>query len=197
MEFKIEKLSQLNQEQAEAAVSLFVDGFYNIFQMAVSKDKKLLQQLFTDAFDVDMVYICLCDDEPVGFLGLGDMHKRPVQIKKETCQMLLGKLKGALIYKQMGGMLHEITVHDADEGYIDYLTTSVHHRGKGIATKLIEYLCDELPFKRYSLEVLSKNLNAKKLYEHIGFTFVRAKKNPLILLSGLGYPIVMMLETGK
>lgn len=193
-EYKIKKLSELSCSQTEHAVALFVDGFYYIFKKAVSKDKALLQQLFIDAFDCDMVFVCLHEERIVGFLGLGNSKKRCVTLSKVTCKHLLGKMKGSLIYLQMGGMLHEITVHEMNEGYIDYLTTDSDYRGKGIATMLIKYVCDTLPYTSYSLDVLSKNDTAKRLYEHLGFIQTKTKKSPLVMLSGMGYPIVMKLE---
>ena len=196
-DYQIVKLSQLNCAQTEQAIDLFVDGFYNIFSMSVSKDKDLLKELFIDAFDRDMVFVCLSKESVIGFLGLGNINKRCVCLSRETCKRLLGKFKGALIYAQMGRMLHEITVHAPDEGYIDYITTDSHYRGKGIATKLIKYICDTLPYKQYMLDVLSKNTNAKNLYEYLGFTQVRIKKNPLVMLSGMGRQIIMKLDVNS
>ena len=192
--YEIKKLSELNYAQAEQAIELFVDGFYFIYEKTVSKDKTLLQQLFIDAFDYNMVFVCLHEERLIGFLGIGNSIKRCVTLSKETCKRLLGKFKGTMIYLQMGGMLHKITVHGMNEGYIDYITTGSDYRGKGIATKLIKYICDTLPYKSYTLDVLSKNITAKRLYEHLGFVQTKIKKNPLVMLSGMGYQIVMKLE---
>ena len=86
----------------------------------------------------------------------------------------MGKFKGAMIYMQMGGMLHEITVHGINEGY--YITTDDNYRGKGIATRLIQYACDTFPYASYTLDVLSKNTTAKRLYEHLEFVQTNIKK---------------------
>lgn len=196
-EYEIKKLSELNHAQVEQAVAVFIDGFYSIYAKAVSKDKTLLKELFIDAFDYDMVYVCLYEGRAVGFLGLGNSHKRCVALSKETCKRLLGNFKGAMIYMQMGGMLHEITVHGINEGYIDYLTTDDNYRGKGIATRLIQYACDTLSYESYTLDVLSKNTTAKRLYEHLGFVQTNIKKNPLVMLGGFGNQIVMKIEVDK
>lgn len=156
-----------------------------------------MQQLFIDAFDYDMVFACLHEERVVGFLGLGNSTKRCVAMSKETCKRLFGQFKGRMIYLQMGGMLHEITVQGVNEGYIDYITTDSACRGKGIATKLIKYVCDTLSYQSYTLDVLSKNTTAKRLYEHLGFVQVRIKKNLLVMFSGMGHQIVMKLELFK
>ena len=98
---------------------------------------------------------------------------------------------------QMGGMLHEITVHGINEGYIDYITTDDNYRGKGIATRLIKYASDKLSYESLSLDVLSKNTTAKRLYEHLGFVQTHIKRNPLVILGGFGSQIVMKLEVDK
>ena len=196
-EYEIKKLSQLNHSQVQQAVTIFIDGFYYIYAKTVSKDKMLLKELFIDALDYDMVYVCLYKERAVGFLGLGNCHKRCITLSKETCKRLFGNFKGAMIYMQMGGILHEITVHDINEGYIDYLTTDDNYRGKGIATQLIKYVCDILPYESYTLDVLSKNTTAKRLYEHLGFVQTHIKKNPMVMLGGFGYQIVMKLEVNK
>lgn len=196
-EYDIKKLSELNPWQVEQAVAIFIDGFYYIYAKAVSKDKTLLKELFIDAFDYDMVYGCLYEDRVVGFLGLGNSHKRCITLNKETCKRLFGSFKGAMIYMQMGRMLHEITVQGINEGYIDYITTDDNYRGKGIATRLIKYVCDTLSYKSYTLDVLSKNTTAKRLYEHLGFVQTHIKKNPLVMLGGFGNQIVMKLEVDK
>lgn len=134
IEYEIKKLFELNHSQVEQAVAIFINGFYYIYAKAVSRDKTLLKELFIDAFDYDMVFVCLYEDRVVGFLGLGNSHKRCVALSKEICKRLFGNIKGAMIYMQMGGILHEITVHEINEGYIDYITTDDNHRGKGIAT---------------------------------------------------------------
>ena len=151
-EYEIKKLSELNHVQVEQAVAVFIDGFYYIYAKAVSKDKTLLKKLFIDAFDYDMVYVCLYEGRVVGFLGLGNSHKRCIALRKETCKRLLGSFKGAVIYMQMGGILHEITIHGINEGYIDYITTDDNYRGQGIATRLIKYACDTLSFEKAKKE---------------------------------------------
>lgn len=196
-EYKIKKLSELNPSQVEQAVAIFIDGFYFIYAKAISKDKTLLKELFIDAFDDDMVFVCLYEERAVGFLGLGNSHKRCITLNKETCKRLFGNFKGAMIYMQMGGMLHEITVHGINEGYIDFITTDDNYRGKGIATRLIKYACDTLAYESYTLDVLSKNTTAKRLYEYLGFVQTNIKKNPLVKLGGFGNQIVMKLEVDK
>lgn len=57
-----DSLSNKMKGEIEQAVAIFIDGFYYIYAKAVSKDKTLLQELFIEAFDYEMVYVCLYED---------------------------------------------------------------------------------------------------------------------------------------
>jgi len=191
MNYKILKLAELNEKHINQAITLFVEGFYNMFK-GVSKDKSILHELFKDSFDCQMVYIYLQDDCVAGFLGLGNSQKRAVTLKKETCQRLFGKLKGTMIYKQMGSILEKITVEN--EGYIDYITIDTQFRGMGIGTRLLQYICDNLQYEYYTLNVVSKNVNAIKMYEKFGFKQIKISINLMFMLNGLGKDVTMRLE---
>lgn len=190
----IERLRGLDEELTNQAVTVFVDGFYDVFAGKVTKDKNILHELFKDSFNTDMVYVSLVDNQIAGFLGLGNYQKRALKLKKETCQRLFGKRYGVVLYKQMGAMLEKITVRNDNEGYIDYITTAPQYRGKGIATQLIWYICENLPYTIYTLDVKAKNTNAVKLYEKLGFVRTKEKMNLITLLAGLGKLLTMQLK---
>ena len=193
MGYQIVRLSELNEKHINQAVILFVEGFYNMFK-GITRDKSILQELFKDSFDFQMVYVYLQNDCVVGFLGLGNSQKRAITLKKETCRKLFGAFKGTMIYKQMGSMLEKITVQNENEGYIDYITTDAQFRGMGIGTRLLQYVCNNLPYEYYILEVLLKNMNAIKLYEKLGFNRIKTTTNIMFMLNGFGKSIIMRLE---
>ena len=66
----------------------------------------------------------------------------------------------------------------AGEFYIDCFAVSPHQQGKGIGSKLFQFLIDEYVFKRnetLGLLVDKDNPNAKKLYLKLGFEVVAEK----------------------
>lgn len=75
--------------------------------------------------------------------------------------------------------------------YVDVLATTKKARGRGVATKLLEYVFSLPKYKECYIEVLSKNLNAIRLYEKSGFITYKSKYFSLITLKGFGYPIKM------
>lgn len=165
---QVVKLSELDNEYKEKAVHLFVDSFYNMYT-SLTKDKNILCKLFLYSFDFSLVYIAMYDNTLAGFLGIAHNKKRTMHFEKLKCIELFGRVKGYIIYKQLGYLLERPNVINDKDVCIDYLATDSNYRGKGIATKLIEFACNELGYDECYLEVLTKNITAKRLYEHTGF----------------------------
>ena len=66
----------------------------------------------------------------------------------------------------------------AGEIYIDTIAVSPDFQGKGIGSKILDYLIEEIAIKQNNvlgLLVDFENPNAKKLYEKKGFTVVGEK----------------------
>lgn len=97
----------------------------------------------------------------------------------------------------MNGIFQSKVVNKDTDLYVDFLATSKEARGKGIATKLLTF-CFAMPeYENYYIEVLSKNTNAKNLYERVGFSIVKKQYISFISLLGFGYPIKMKKRISK
>lgn len=177
----IVKLSELDDEYKAKAVHLFVDSFYNMYT-SLTNDKNVLYELFLYSLDFSLVYVAMYDNSLAGFMGIANNKKRTMHFDKIKCMELFGQLKGFIICKQLGYILERPNVINNYDICIDYLATDRNYRGKGIATKLIEYACNELGYDECYLEVLTKNITAKRLYEHTGFKEYKRSYN-----IGLGY----------
>ena len=185
----IVKLSELNENQLDQAIDIFIEGFYNTLQ-GVAKDKGLLHKLFLNAFDSDMTYAFLQDGDAVGFLGIANSKKRPINLDVETFTEVLGA-NGKRLYKAVSLSMEKIIVDDPTEMWIDYIATNPECRSMGIGKKLIEYVCANLDYKYIRLMVLSKNPRAISFYENSGFKIEREKLNLLVFLQGYGKEIFM------
>ena len=190
---EIKKLSELGEKQVNQAINVFVEGFYNVFS-SISKDREKLHKLFKYSFDYDMVYSYLQDGEPIGFLGLADYRKRPVALNKEVFMEMMGGFAGKVSYKAISTALEKLNVVDPQDIYIDYIATSPEHRSKGIGTKIIRFVRDNLGYKRIEFEVFSKNPRAKAFYEREGFKVIKVKRDLMMTLRGFGNRIVMRLD---
>ena len=194
MSYEIRPLSELTEEQISRTFDMFAEGFYFIFS-PISRDKAKLRELFMASFDRDMGYVYLEGGVPMGFLSCGSSERQPVNMSKETCLRVLGRVKGSLVYRFAAPILAKPHTRDPREGYLDYLTTDPAFRGRGIGTKMFCYVCENLPYERYTFEVLSKNENAIRLYNKLGMRQVRVKNDPVASLVGHGRPIIMAFET--
>jgi len=190
---EIKKLSDLDHNQVNQAINVFVEGFYNIFS-SITKDKEKLHKIFKHSFDYSMTYAYLQNGEAIGFMGIRVCEKHPIKLNKEVFIKSIDGLGGKFAYKITNAALEKVTPAKLNETYIDYLTTAPGHRGKGIGTKLIEYACDYSKSDYLMLEVFSKNTDAKKLYERLGFEVIKVRTNVMMLLQGFGRPITMRMS---
>ncbi|WP_097027137.1 GNAT family N-acetyltransferase [Clostridium peptidivorans] len=182
-------LSDLDETKKREAVGLFVDGFRNIFSFA--KDKSELVELFMSSLDDSMIYVYFHEGKVTGILGIGTNKKRVFCFDIQVCKKIFGKFKGTMIYKQLRLIAETPAVKNDCDLYIDCLTTDAGMRGKGVATKLLDFVCQLPEYDECYIEVLSKNTNAKRLYEKLGFKMYKKSFNFFTVIQGFGYPIKM------
>lgn len=187
-QYEIKRMTEINDKQFEEAIYVFVDSFQHLFTFA--KNSEDLIVLFRESFVKEMIYVYIEDEKVLGFLGIATNKQRPLLFSTDVCKQLFGNIKGGIIYKQLNAMLTKPVVNKDDELYIDHLATSQKARGKGIGTTLLKYAFAMPGYTTWYLEVLSKNLNAKRLYESLGFVAYK-KQYSLLALQGVGNPIKM------
>jgi len=190
---EIVKLSELDNNQLNQAIGVFVEGFYNTLK-SFTKDKEKMHRLFQNAFDCEMTYAYLQGSEVVGFLGLANHQKRPTKLSKETFVEVLGGFAGKMAYKSASAAMEKIKVHHPGEVCIDFIAVHPEHRSRGIGKKLVEYVRDNLGYRYIWLEVSSKNPRGIAFYEREGFKKVSVKTSLLVVLSGFGKMITMRME---
>ena len=180
---------ELSLTQKEEAVELFMDGFGQF--MTFSKDEELKNKLFIQIFDPKLFLCYLEDNKVLGLMGLGTNKVRPINFKKEVCQELFGKCKGAIISKQMNATFQKIVVKGDKELYLDTLVTHPSYRSKGIGSILVNKACSLKEYNSIIVEVFSKNTKAISFYEKNGFVITKEHKFSMMRLLGSGYPITM------
>ena len=183
------EFGELSLTQKEEAVELFMDGFGQF--MTFSKDKELKKELFIQIFDPKLFLCYLEDNKVLGLMGLGTNKVRPINFKKEVCQELFGKCKGAIISKQMNATFQKIVVKGDKELYLDTLVTHPSYRSKGIGSILVNKACSLKEYNSIIVEVFSKNTKAISFYEKNGFVITKEHKFSMMRLLGSGYPITM------
>ena len=196
MNYIISKLSELDSVQTDQAATILVEGLYNVFSI-ISKDKNKLKELFKGSLDDDMNYACVYNGQVVGFIGLGNSLKRAAgKMTTEIFERVFLK-RNNLMYKTISSAFTKLKVKSDKEVEIEFLATASHFRGKGVATQLIRHICNSLHYETCVLDVFSKNPNAIRLYEQLGFKQVRVKCDWLLILRGIGKTITMRLNTNE
>lgn len=191
-QYKIKEYGKLNDLQKEQVAEILIEGFGHL--LTFSKDKEVLKALFLPAFNPNYIFAYSEDEVVQGILGLGTNCMRPIKFEMDVCIKLFGKFKGSIICRQLNGIFQSQAVKGDCDLYIDVLATSKNFRGKGIGTKLLNYSLELPHYTDYYIEVLSKNTNAKRLYEQIGFETYKEERFSMIALLGYGYPIKMKLK---
>jgi len=194
---EIKKLSELDENQIDQVINVFIEGFYNIMS-SISKDKEKLHWLFQNSLDYDMTYAYLLNGEAVGFLGLGNYQKRALNLNRDNFTKILPATLPDFARKIMYNAMYSSMCkpHDGGEGeiYIDFIATNPEYRSTGIGTKLIEFVRSDLGYRTIKLDVMTKNPRAKKLYERTGFKVVKTKLDLMTRLQGIGGRIIMKWE---
>ena len=163
----ITQYGELTASQKEEAAKLFLDGF-GVF-MTFSKDEKKKEELFVEAMDPKLFLCYLEEGKVLGLLGLGTSKVRPINFKKEICQKLFGRFKGAIISKQMNAIFQKQAVSSETELYIDTIVVDPGYRQKGVGTILLDKAAQFGKYDTLVLEVFSKNIAAINFYKKNGF----------------------------
>ncbi|GCF93196.1 hypothetical protein NRIC_10870 [Enterococcus florum] len=178
--------------QKRQAVEVFLEGFGHM--MTFTKNAEKLRALFLKAFHPSYMLLYVENQQVLGVLGMATNNVRPIKFDKKQCKELFGRVKGSMICAQMNAIFQSQAVEKDTDLYLDVIATAKEARGRGIATKLIEHCFQLSDYQDYYIEVLSKNTNAKRLYEHLGFVGYKHSRFSPIALNGLGYPIKMKKE---
>ncbi len=192
MEYKIVEYGYLNELQKKQAVELFIEGFERF--MTFSKDEDLKRKLFIEIFH-NSLFKCYVEKENVlGLMGIATNKVRPLNFDCDVCVKYFGKLKGAILSKQMNGIFQSPVVKSDNELYIDILVTASEARRKGVGTALLNHAFEIEGYTVWSVEAFSDNKAAIRLYEKNGFKVDKAKKLSLMCFLGAGYPIKLKKE---
>ncbi|MDD3919991.1 MAG: GNAT family N-acetyltransferase [Eubacteriales bacterium] len=181
----------LTQEQKDAFPDIFIDGFGHLMNFTKSRAEQ--QTLFSDVYSDELFFAYVEDGAVLGILGIANNKERPVHVKKEPFVTLYGK-KGELIYQQINDIFQSKVVRNDKEMYIDVLATDKNARGRGVATKLLQYAFAMDGYQEYTIEVFSRNKAARSLYKKIGFQEIKKKWYSPIITLGYGYPILMKMQ---
>ncbi|AVL00749.1 GNAT family N-acetyltransferase [Pediococcus inopinatus] len=190
---KIIKLNATNIDLRPAISEIFVEGFYQWLKF-FSKDKTKLAKAFAHAFNPEVFYAAVENENILGFAACTDGIIHSIQLDQHELRVHLGIFMGTLAYKilkkefEVKPYPFEIT---SNMGTIEFVATSKNHRGQGVATQIIKYIHENTPFKKYVLEVADTNVNAVRLYETLNYQVFKRVPETHTKRSGINFYLYM------
>ncbi len=156
-----------------ALSTLAVAKIIDFSKMNETKAKQLLFDigLFPDKDD-ETIIVAVEDGEILGVLMLLKKNmKREMNLKISKLKLVLkyGPVKLLKIIKGAEAIYRQ---PEDDELYIELVSVSKAHTGKGIGSKLMEAAFkyfENSKYKKLTLDVLDANVRAHKLYKDLGF----------------------------
>ncbi|KIS04145.1 GNAT family N-acetyltransferase [Paucilactobacillus wasatchensis] len=190
---EIIKLNQAHRDLRPDVSAIFVDGFYEWIKF-FSKDKFKLTRAFTHTFNPDVFYIAIENGIVQGFAACTDGSVPSVKLKQHEFRHYLGFVRGTMAYQILRKEFEEKPYPFAigpHMGAIEFVATGREFRGRGVATKLLNYLHNNTPFRDYVLEVADTNIAAVKLYEKLGYRVFKKVPEKHQRQSGINFYLYM------
>lgn len=174
---KVYKMIDYDYDISLEVADVFVDGYYKDLSF-FTKNKEKLKGAFKNSFNAEVFYIAEMDGKIVGILACSNNSSRAMHLIKKNMKKHLGFFMGSLAYFLMHKEFHTSLDFPNNVGFIECVATSKLARNKGVCTKLLEFVMQELPYDEYILDVADANENAYRLYKKMGFIeFKRKKEN--------------------
>ncbi len=190
---EIMRAGELGNDARMKISRIFVDGFFQWLSF-FSKDKEKLTKAFSHMFNPEVFYVAVMDGEIAGITACTDGKVPSVQLKAKELKRHLGFFMGTIAYSILKREFEEKPYPfeiKKGMGTVEFVATSIHYRGRGVATAIMHYIFDSAPYDVYVLEVADTNGNAVKLYEKLGYTEFARVKEKHSKQSGVNYLVYM------
>ena len=173
---EIKRASELEENIRKKISDIFVGGFIQWLQY-FSKDLEKLSRAFAHMFILDFFYVAVMDGEPAGIAACTDGKTPPIRLQPKELRrhlgLIMGTIAGKVLKKALENPPYPFSV-EPGWGSVEFVATDAKHRGKGVASAVIQHIVAETPYSAYVLEVADTNTSAVKLYGKLGFReFVR------------------------
>ncbi|MCL2400104.1 MAG: GNAT family N-acetyltransferase [Defluviitaleaceae bacterium] len=162
------KMSDCPKNVQKEVAAVFVEGYYNDLSQ-LNKNKEVLVEALEGSFNPDVFYLAYSNDKIIGINACSNNKGRALNLDKQKFRKHFGLIKGSIIYSIMIKEFHYHLDYPDNKAYIECVATLPETRGKGVATKLMQFIIDSETYTEYELEVTDTNTSARKIYEKMGF----------------------------
>ena len=158
--------------------NIIYDAFGSKFNKFYSNKNKVIK-FISKSLRNDRTVIALKNGKTVGFAGLEHNKKSFIDPDlKETYHIFGLATPVAIIVTELLVLANKTK---PTELHLETLAVSVNERGKGVGSKLMQFVLNyarSKGFSRIILEVVETNARARHLYERFGFEEVKVQKIP-------------------
>lgn len=174
-EIEIKRMCDLDDNAKRQVAEVFVEGFYEELS-GISKSIDKLIKVFENAFIEESCYLATINNVVVGMVCCSDSKTRAVNIEKQKFLKEFGFIKGNIVYRILNSEFNKPIEFNENIAFVECMATRVESRGKGVATSLLQYIINNLPYTEYILDVTDVNEKAISLYKKAEFKEFERKK---------------------
>lgn len=165
---EVRRMDECDRDVRDEVTEVILDGFFSQLSF-FTKDRRKLATAFRDEVRADMFYVAELDGEIVGVLACSNNTGRALVANKVSLRRGLGYVMGTIAARVLARELNSALPYDDDTGYVEWVATSEHARGRGVSTALFQHVMQHLRYQTLVLEVVDVNDNARRLYTKLGF----------------------------
>ena len=174
-EMEIKRMCDLDDNVKHQVAEVFVEGFYEELS-GISKSIDKLIKAFENAFIEESCYLATINNVVVGMVCCSDSKTRAVNIEKQKFLKEFGFIKGNIVYRILNSEFNKPIEISENIAFVECMATRAESRSKGVATSLLQYIINNLPYTEYILDVTDVNEKAIRLYKKSGFKEFDRKK---------------------
>lgn len=189
---EIKRASELGESARKKISEVFVDGFGEHLTY-FSKDRKNLERAFEHMFVLDHFYVGIIEEEIAGITTCSNGKAPSINQSKKELIKHLGFFKGTIANIVFKREFQKPPIVTGDQiASVGFVATASKHRGKGVATAILNYLLTLPQYNEYVLQdIADTNTPAINLYEKLGYKeFIRIKQKHS-KITGINYYLSM------
>lgn len=196
MNIRIEEMKNQDHTTQKLITEIFVECFYELYS-GFARSRKELEDILYGSFNPSSFVIAYLNDEPVGILGYADNKNRSLTLDNKKFKSHLGFIQGSIVYSILKSEFHSKLNYDDQVGYIEFIATLPHARGKKVAQSLMKHFFENSGYRQFVLEVGDTNEVAINTYKKLGFVEFNRKPDKHSRETGFNSRIFMIHDPHK
>ncbi|MGH8878130.1 MAG: GNAT family N-acetyltransferase [Stackebrandtia sp.] len=171
---EVERMDAYDRDIRDEVTEVILDGFFSQLSF-FTKDRRKFITAFRDEVRADLFFVAELDGVIAGVLACSDNSGRALLANKASLRRGLGFAVGTIAAHVLAREFNSPVSIDDDSGFIEWVATSEHARGKGVSTALFQHVMKLPRYRSLVLEVVDTNENARRLYSRLGFAEYKRK----------------------